>query len=1141
MISLSPIHRSIRDTLNKKIKSVSRDFENNPLDPKSGLQESYTKTVWCRMFSAVDSTAVAEKIQEEAMFQKEIWESKPGMKPGMKNAVIMGGETKDSKKEEILFGFDDIYSPRTANKTGKLEVDPAGLKRPMAGIRSIDINYKGGLSAIRTATINWTCWSFDDIKRLSPHFMAHGKGVLIEWGYSTPEVDQYVTFGKQDMLDGKAYTKIKERIVELGGNYDAMAGIISNWEWELRDDGGFDCTTKIVSRGVNILDGDISGHDTSHNDEDGNRELTASEFVGILRENIIGLCAEEDGWLMGKARNLSLHSNQNWTRSSKLQPPGCLYIKIDTWGWTNKVSGPWVSWGFFEDNILSKFVGRYEKDSGKVVNSFRSIEPVLHPDGSGGFLKNDGITSTNNIHEARFQSVKIKNSKWLLTTDAFRWVLPNNDQFKIKTMEFNKWEDWEDHFYVLHALGAAVNENKFFPQFAVPKSDLKQGYLRNIVLNYDLITKSFENANTVKQGMSNLFNELNNDTDGFWGFEIVDDPYIDGNVKVVDSGVSSRTPKGLLTERKEYMNKDENDEFGNPESEIFTFPSWGEKSIVKSQTLAAKLPSAMAVSAMYAGSAAPGTERKSSTLHGTVIAELAGESGIDHSQPNIVPAGKISRQKVFGSKSPWGEHSFYNRTEEERKYLPPDKTYWEQGGRGWLKSDNSDGTTVPSGEVDEGGFGPGHGVPFTQVKYKEYLEKVVAETDANSQEAKAAAKRLEDHEAASAEADDNFHKLHPHSDEPTSGKYNRYKSIVLKKPRTIRDDRETFYVYRHDGILSELAGFPIFMHRSMCDYIHGQGLSQTQDEEIEESGDPMIPIELEITIDGIGGIVPGNAFHVDYIPDRYKKFCVFQAIKVDHSVAGGGWTTTIKGLPRVDVRGILGAPDYDANAKHDKEFAEFKGSIKSIVKTAVNVANYVNSSFKTMVGKDPRADEMGPSMDTSHLGYDNSLGRLNSGERPSNDINKVDKIILHHTGDSSAVQTWKTLRNRPTKSKLGLSVHYIVDLDGTIHNPVPEEKEAFHAGAWNDWSIGIEIVHTGKKNMDYTAAQYAAITELINDIADRWPSIEADDAHVLAHYQATTSGKWDPSPNFDWSRIGLPNHKTLASLNKRPDKYYYEA
>ena len=318
----------------------------------------------------------------------------------------------------------------------------------------------------------------------------------------------------------------------------------------------------------------------------------------------------------------------------------------------------------------------------------------------------------------------------------------------------------------------------------------------------------------------------------------------------------------------------------------------------------------MAVSAMYAGSAAPGTERKSSTLQGTVVAEFAGESGIDHSQPNIVPAGKISKYKVFGSKSPWGEHSFYNRTEEERQGLDPNGSYWDQGGRGWLKSDDDDSTTVPSGKKDKGGFGPGHGVPFDGVSYTDFL-KAVAESDDESA-AKAAEKKMADQAAASEKADLHFRLLHPR------GKgYDRIELTEYKEWANIwgisigRNDDEYLYVYRCDGILSELKGFLIYMHRSMCDYIHGQGLSQTQDEEIEESGDPMIPIELEITIDGIGGIVPGNAFHVDYIPDRYKEFCVFQAIKVDHSVAGGGWTTTIKGLPRVDVRGILGARRFD--------------------------------------------------------------------------------------------------------------------------------------------------------------------------------------------------------------------------------------
>ena len=895
MISLSPIHRKIRDTLCRKIKAVSRDFgSTNPLDPKSGLQESYTKTVWCRMFSAVDSTAVAVK-SPGSTTEKPIWESKSDMKPGMKNAVILGGETKDSESEDILFGFDSIYSPRTSTKAGTLKDDDLTerLHRPMAGIRSIDINYKGGLSAIRTATINWTCWSFDDIERLSPHFMAHGKGVLIEWGYSTPEVAQTDKFGKQDMIDGKAYTKIKERIVELGGNYDAMAGIISNWEWELRDDGGFDCTTKIVSRGVNILDGDISGNETSRDDEEGEKDLTPSEFVGILRENIIGLCAKEDWFTMGAAYPVPNHDKQNWKPGDEIQPPGCIYIKIDNF-WSNPTGGPWVSWGFFEDNILSKFVGRYEKDSERVVNSFRSIEPVLAPDspkptknGKGGvYLKNDG-TETSNVSEARFQSVKIKNSKWLLTTDAFRWILPGNNQFKIETTDRNRNEGWENHLDVLKELGPIVNDGNKFPSFLVPGTDYKQGYLRNIILNYDMITKSFENADTVKQGMSNLFNELNNDTDGFWGFELVDDPYIDGNVKVVDAGVSSRKPEGLLEDRAKYMNKDENDEFGNPESEVFTFPSWGEKSIVKSQTLTAKLPSSMAVSAMYAGSAAPGTERKNSTVKGTVVAKLNGASGTDQSQPNLIQSNRISKDKVFGSKNPWG---------------PDDALDVQRGGRGWLKSDELGSTTVPSGKPDEGGFGPDHGVPFTAVTFAEYLSTISKDdSKENIEKAAQAAEKTADLQASTKEADDNFHKLHPLSDKLA----NVQELTLTKEIAWWPDDKETFYTYRQDGKLSELTGFPIFMHRTMRDYIHGQGLKQDQDEQIEESGDPMIPIELEITIDGIGGIIPGNAFHVDYIPDRYKEFCVFQAIKVDHSVSGGGWTTTIKGLPRVNVKGIL--------------------------------------------------------------------------------------------------------------------------------------------------------------------------------------------------------------------------------------------
>lgn len=167
---------------------------------------------------------------------------------------------------------------------------------------------------------------------------------------------------------------------------------------------------------------------------------------------------------------------------------------------------------------------------------------------------------------------------------------------------------------------------------------------------------------------------------------------------------------------------------------------------------------------------------------------------------------------------------------------------------------------------------------------------------------------------------------------------------------------------------------------------------------------------------------------------------------------------------------------------------------------------------------------------------------------------KVTLIVLHHSGDDSAEKTYKTLKKR------GLSVHYIVDRDGTIYYVVDENKKALHAGCCSkrnkkccgkkvcaickddkyvgitDRSIGIEIVNTGHKDMEYTPEQYIALNKLIKDIADRW-LIPIDDDHIIAHYQIT-EGKWDPSPNFDWSKIGLPNHPILSE-NELPEGYGY--
>ena len=39
----------------------------------------------------------------------------------------------------------------------------------------------------------------------------------------------------------------------MNGDYDAIGGQITNFETSLRSDGGFDCTTKVISMGASLF------------------------------------------------------------------------------------------------------------------------------------------------------------------------------------------------------------------------------------------------------------------------------------------------------------------------------------------------------------------------------------------------------------------------------------------------------------------------------------------------------------------------------------------------------------------------------------------------------------------------------------------------------------------------------------------------------------------------------------------------------------------------------------------------------------------------------------------------------------------------------------------------------------------------
>lgn len=128
-----------------------------------------------------------------------------------------------------------------------------------------------------------------------------------------------------------------------------------------------------------------------------------------------------------------------------------------------------------------------------------------------------------------------------------------------------------------------------------------------------------------------------------------------------------------------------------------------------------------------------------------------------------------------------------------------------------------------------------------------------------------------------------------------------------------------------------------------------------------------------------------------------------------------------------------------------------------------------------------------------------------------------------------------------------VSIHYIIQRDGTVRCYVPEDRVARHAskGSWNDdpkydntmneYAIGIELVAIGSerdmsiylsgeeyRTLDsslpgFTDAQYAALRDLVADICAR-NAIPMDRQHIIGHEEYAPH-KNDPGELFDWSRV----------------------
>ena len=129
---------------------------------------------------------------------------------------------------------------------------------PMPGIKDATVRTKSAYGSLREAQVNFVCHNTKQLEILEILYMRPGYPVLLEWGW-TPFIDNdgerrsdfpYVMeWWDQNSTQEVINDLIFKRRVETGGNYDALQGIVKNFNYSARPDGGYDCTTELTGVG----------------------------------------------------------------------------------------------------------------------------------------------------------------------------------------------------------------------------------------------------------------------------------------------------------------------------------------------------------------------------------------------------------------------------------------------------------------------------------------------------------------------------------------------------------------------------------------------------------------------------------------------------------------------------------------------------------------------------------------------------------------------------------------------------------------------------------------------------------------------------------------------------------------------------
>ena len=747
--------------------------------------------------------------------------------------------------------------------------------RPSPIVSSLEFS-EGEDQISRSGKISLKVFSLEQLEVIQQFFMEPGYNVFVEWGWNTEDgVSGLIKTDKSNSIPNLAaagnliQSGIRSKALNTNGDYDNMMGFIVGGA--VGNDGE-NFSVEIELRGTPELPSYLQQQNVAYPTlQDGggivSKEGSSPYPAGVLTETT----NEGDVAKLALDRRFatmfnSLPSHRQTEDVVKMKDKFTIYDFINCDGLITENINNFLQGSFLEqlfgigDKVkIQNFHIQKEKlfSKKKYIRLERAIDIIGASGLSSYMVGGERVKCSIDISDTKigaFPLIYSTKPESLLIPGE----LPNFEKYYLSTDTPNYDSIQKDKDGNKTTVNNSINGISFVQNTSSTKEHIEKGkywgYLKNLYINEDMMVNKMVSKNkNIREVLYDILNELSSAVNSFWDFQIVEGK--DKNDKLVLTIVDRNWVGQSPGKPKEFYHNGENSRFLSSALSI-DIPGEMANQIISSRLGASVKTDGVNVETGTKRFFAKGVDRfmKSLNISGN-------DTENDASKVNNLRTIEGQEKQIADNKAAIKDIIGAGKTETNfistgMGYGTTISTTTDSNGN-LLKRVTNGQTSYPN-------------TPEAQ-KLKEYEEQNKDLKDG-----------IEDSKKSNLSA--SVDKL---DIVPNPVKVSSIEEILSDNLITQADDTQS-------DIFTDNFKIYTFKDTNLFDIIKNNSLLGKNTGRLSHP----LPIKYTFTILGTSGIRRGDMFNIVGIPEKYRKYGLFQVNSVEHSIEGMRWETTIEGLYR---------------------------------------------------------------------------------------------------------------------------------------------------------------------------------------------------------------------------------------------------